>query len=405
MLSNDVLLQAKGISKSYSGAMHPFQVLRQRLFGYQPPIANECQVLKSIDIEVKRGETVGIMGRNGAGKTTLLGILGNVIQPTSGEVNRYCKVATLLGLTAGFNANFSGRENAYLFCSIQGLTRKEADSRMRDIESFADIGRYFNMPLHTYSSGMQARLAFACAVHVDADLIIIDETLAVGDANFRMKCYQKIDEMKSNGMTFLLVSHNPNLVANFCTRAILIEKGVKAFDGPTSEAIEAYKELRTEGALDENAQKNKHGIALKFAADTEATLKDIVLTEIELDDESAYQVSATLVAYQDLKSVVVNFSVRNSSGIALCAFHGDKAGFKLAELNSGGCQKLNMYFMKRMLPGRYYITFGIHEIIGDELRSIALLQNVLSFDVLGELSMTGIVNLNMHAHFELDKSE
>ncbi len=245
-MSSDLLLRATGLSKVYAGSKKPLSTLRHALFGTETASADQFLVLSDIDIEIRSGETVGIMGRNGAGKTTLLGILGNVIQPTTGTVERNGRIATLLGLTAGFNPNFSGRENAYLFCSIQGIDRARTDLRIGAIEAFADLGRYFEMPLQSYSSGMQSRLAFACAVHVDANLIIIDETLAVGDANFRMKCYDRIRQMKEDGQTFLLVSHNQNLVANFCTRGIVLEGGRKVFDGTTFDAVECYKRVRTE---------------------------------------------------------------------------------------------------------------------------------------------------------------
>ena len=197
-MSSKVLLRATGIYKTYTGTKNPIATLNHALFGSKSDAADEYPVLNNITLEIKQGESVGIMGRNGAGKTTLLGILGNVIEATEGRVERFGQIATLLGLTAGFNPNFSGRENTYLFCSIQGLSRSQTDERIDDIESFADLDRYFELPLRTYSSGMQSRLAFACAVHVDADLIIIDETLAVGDANFRMKCYDRIRQMKES---------------------------------------------------------------------------------------------------------------------------------------------------------------------------------------------------------------
>ncbi|HSV80316.1 MAG TPA: ATP-binding cassette domain-containing protein, partial [Ramlibacter sp.] len=150
-MSSEILLRATGIEKVYTGTRHPLATLRQALFGTPAQAADRYPVLSSIDLTISRGETVGIMGRNGAGKTTLLGILGNVIQPTAGKVERFGRIATLLGLTAGFNPNFSGRENAYLFCSIQGLTRQETDARIDRIEAFADLGRYFDLPLRTYS--------------------------------------------------------------------------------------------------------------------------------------------------------------------------------------------------------------------------------------------------------------
>ncbi|PTU04023.1 ABC transporter ATP-binding protein, partial [Pseudomonas sp. HMWF031] len=236
-----LLLEAANISKSYASSLRPLTVFFDALLKRTSKGVGGKKVLDGISLDVRSGETVGIIGRNGAGKSTLLGILGNVIEPTGGQVSRFGRIATLLGLTAGFNMSFTGRENAYLFCSIQGINKQGTDSRIASIIEFADLGEYFDQPMRTYSSGMQSRLAFACAVHVDADLIIIDETLAVGDASFRMKCYDRIREMRDAGQTFLLVTHNQNLLANFCTRAIVIEGGKKIHDGSVFDAIEVYK--------------------------------------------------------------------------------------------------------------------------------------------------------------------
>ncbi|UIJ87200.1 ABC transporter ATP-binding protein [Rhizobium leguminosarum] len=231
-MSSDLLLEARGVSKSYSMSLSPRERFFEAVFGWTPDKPYHV-VLDNIDIEVRRGETLGIMGRNGAGKTTLLGILGNVIEPSSGSsITRYGTIAVLLAVGAGFNPQFTGRQNAELFCSLMGLSSVETAARMGAIIAFAELDDYFDMPLRTYSSGMMARLSFACAIHVDADIVIIDETLAVGDANFRVRCYDRIQQMQRNGQTFLLVSHSPNLVANFCTRTIVIEKGRKVFDGP-----------------------------------------------------------------------------------------------------------------------------------------------------------------------------
>jgi ABC-type polysaccharide/polyol phosphate transport system, ATPase component len=394
-MSSEILLQATGIEKVYTGTQHPLATLRQALFGTPTQAIDRYPVLSAIDLTIRRGETVGIMGRNGAGKTTLLGILGNVIQPSAGTVQRFGRIAALLGLTAGFNPNFSGRENAYLFCSIQGLTRPEADARIGDIEAFADLGRYFDLPLRTYSSGMQSRLAFACAIHVDSDLIIIDETLAVGDANFRMKCYDRIRHMKQTGQTFLMVSHNHNLVANFCTRGVVLEGGAKVFDGSTFEAVEAYKRIRTEAMGDDDLKARVNKSALAAGLRHEVVLDKFVLSEEQDSDERTGVVTARLRASADIEHIAVNFGITHQSGITVCALDGARFGLNLKRLAKGDERRLQMRFAKRLLPGRYFISCVVNQLIGDVTKPVSLYQNFLSFDIGGSDVMSGLADLAM----------
>jgi ABC-type polysaccharide/polyol phosphate transport system ATPase subunit len=402
-MSSDLLLNATDLRKVYSGSTHPLATLRHALFGSPSDATDEYPVLTGIDLSIRRGETVGIMGRNGAGKTTLLGILGNVIQPTGGTVERFGRIATLLGLTAGFNPNFSGRENAYLFCSIQGLSHLETDARIGDIETFADLGRYFDLPLRTYSSGMQSRLAFACAVHVGADLIIIDETLAVGDANFRMKCYDRIRHMKDEGQTFLLVSHNQNLVANFCTRGIVLDGGQKVFDGATFEAVEVYKRIRTV-AMGDTDLKGKVLAANGDTLSSNIVLEDFELVERTVDGESCGLLSATLQAKETIANVTINFGISNHHGIVVCAWDGARAGLVIPALKNSKKYTVEMVFRKRLLPGKYFVSCIVHELIGDVTKPLALYQNFLSFEILGDNSMSGIANLNISVRIN-DPSE
>jgi ABC-type polysaccharide/polyol phosphate transport system ATPase subunit len=395
-MSSDLLLRARGIAKVYTGSQHPLATLRQALFGTRPGAIDQYPVLHDVDLDVQRGETVGIMGRNGAGKTTLLGILGNVIQPTAGEVQRFGRVATLLGLTAGFNVNFSGRENAFLFCSIQGLDKSQAQERMDRIEAFADLGRYFDVPLRTYSSGMQARLAFACAIHVDSDLIIIDETLAVGDANFRMKCYDRIRHMKNSGQTFLLVSHNQNMVANFCTRGVVLEGGAKVFDGPTFQAVEAYKKIRTEAMGDDDlVGKVRKGAGAGSELPHHAVLDRFALTERTEGGEAVGVVRGRLLARRPIEHLGINFGITNQHGITVCALDGARAGLELSDLRAGDERQVEMVFARRLLPGRYFVSCVVHELVGDVTRPLSLYQNFLHFDVAGGDAMTGVADLGM----------
>jgi ABC-type polysaccharide/polyol phosphate transport system ATPase subunit len=398
-MSSELLLRATRVQKTYAGSTHPMATLMHALFGRRMEKRESFKVLHHISLDIHRGETVGIMGQNGAGKTTLLGILGNVIEATGGTVERFGRIATLLGLTAGFNPNFTGRDNAYLFCSIQGLSRKQTDARIDDIRKFADLGRYFDLPLRTYSSGMQARLAFACAVHVSADLIIIDETLAVGDANFRMKCYDRIRRMKADGQTFLLVSHSPNLVANFCTRGIVLDQGHVAFDGNTPEAIDCYKKLRLEATKAEHMQVRHLEDDPEESSDEETQLSDFSLSEEASPHGPVGVITATLTARRDMENVTLNFSVLNGQGIVVCAYDGVKADQFIPELKQDTPYPVRMLFAKTMLPGRYFFTCYVRELVGDEARAHSIHQNFLSVEIPGESSLSGLANLDLRLEF------
>jgi lipopolysaccharide transport system ATP-binding protein len=212
----------------------------QRLIGKPPHTYHrEFWALRDVSFEVRRGETFGIIGRNGAGKSTLLQILCGTLHPNSGSVTTNGRVAALLELGSGFNPEFSGRENVYLYASVLGLSRKEVDDRFDDIAAFADIGDFIDQPIKTYSTGMVVRLAFAVIAHVDADILVIDEALAVGDAFFVQKCMRFLRRFMETG-TILFVSHNTGAVINLCQRAIWLHGGAIRALGPSKEVAEAY---------------------------------------------------------------------------------------------------------------------------------------------------------------------
>jgi lipopolysaccharide transport system ATP-binding protein len=212
----------------------------QRLIGKPPhTYYREFWALRDVSFEVRKGETVGIIGRNGAGKSTLLQILCGTLRPNSGAVTMTGRIAALLELGAGFNPEFSGRENVYLYASVLGLSRKDVAHRFDDIAAFADIGDFIDQPIKTYSTGMVIRLAFAVITHVDADILVIDEALAVGDAFFVQKCMRFLRRFMETG-TILFVSHDTGAVINLCQRAMWLEDGAIRALGPPKEIAEAY---------------------------------------------------------------------------------------------------------------------------------------------------------------------
>jgi ABC-type polysaccharide/polyol phosphate transport system ATPase subunit len=397
-MSSELLLQARGLTKRYTSIRHPFAQLTQALFGVSAPTHEIYQVLTQVDLTIHRGETLGIIGRNGAGKTTLLGILGKVIESTSGTIVRNCRMATLLELTTGFNPQFSGRENAFLFCCVHGLSRREASARMTDIERFADLGRYFDLPMRTYSSGMQARLGFACAIHVSADLIIIDETLAVGDAAFRLKCYDTIQRFQARGQTFLIVSHNQNVIANFCSRAIVLEKGRKIYDGAPFGAVEVYKKVRVEAGLaQDTAVQAGPDVGDESSSLPESLFLDNFMFTEEEDPMRGRLgiIEARLVAKATIQNPAISFGIRSQDGIVVCSYNSSSVVNSVPSLGQGESLPVRMTFRNRMLSGSYFVSAATYELLGDVAVQKSLHQNVLRFDVVSRAEMAGLVNLEM----------
>lgn len=239
MSSEDIVLSVDNISKCFEMYDKPLDRLFQTLCAGKKKFYREFWALKNVSFTLRKGECIGILGRNGAGKSTLLQIVTGVLAPTGGAVSVTGKVAALLELGSGFNPEFTGRENIYMNASILGLSKEEIDAKYDDIVRFADIGDFIDQPVKTYSSGMAVRLAFAVVAHVDADVLIVDEALSVGDAFFQQKCMRFIRKFKKEH-TILFVSHDTGAVVNLCTSAILLEQGSIVKRGSAKEVSEYY---------------------------------------------------------------------------------------------------------------------------------------------------------------------
>nr|WP_219908325.1 ABC transporter ATP-binding protein [Paraburkholderia sp. BL18I3N2] len=264
MVLDDIAIHVRDLSKRYELYAKPHHRLAQMLLRGRRQFFGEFWPLRNISFNVKKGEAVGIVGRNGAGKSTLLQIIAGVLSPTQGDVEVHGRVAALLELGSGFNPEFTGRENAYLNGSILGLTRKEMDAAMPEIIRFAAIGDFFDQPVKHYSSGMMVRVAFAVQVQLNPDVLIVDEALAVGDALFQKRCYQRIRQLRDRGVAILFVSHDIESVRTFTDRAILLHHGEVMAAGPSGEVVLAYRKLLHD---EENLAKQKeiaeHKQALK----------------------------------------------------------------------------------------------------------------------------------------------
>ena len=228
------------VYKTFNIYMDKANSLKEKMLFWKRNRKEKREVLKDINITIKNGEAVGLIGVNGSGKSTLLKLMTKIIYPNQGKIETYGKLTSLLELGAGFHPDFSGRENIYFNASIFGLTRKQIDERLNDIIEFSELGAYIDNPVRTYSSGMYMRLAFAVAINVDADILLVDEVLAVGDQHFQEKCIAKMKELKKQGKTMVFVTHSLGTVKDFCNRAVWLNNGVIKMDGNPDEVIDAY---------------------------------------------------------------------------------------------------------------------------------------------------------------------
>ncbi len=240
---NDIAISVKNISKSYRMYPSPKEKLKELLHPFGKKYHKEFWALRDVSLDVKKGECIGIIGRNGSGKSTLLQIICGVLQSTSGEAKVSGRISALLELGAGFNREFSGRENVHMNGALMGLPKEEMDEKFQAIADFADIGQFIEQPVKTYSSGMYVRLAFACAVNVDPDILIVDEALSVGDEAFQRKCYARITNFKERGKTILFVSHSAAAIVQLCDRAVLFERGQLLLEGTPKLVVSKYQQL------------------------------------------------------------------------------------------------------------------------------------------------------------------
>lgn len=266
MPSSPVIV-VRNVSKKFRLFASPKERFLEALHPLRKQYHHEFLALRDVSFQIQQGEILGILGRNGSGKSTLLQIICGVMQATSGEVEAKGRIAALLELGAGFNPEFTGRGNIILNGAIMGFSRKEMLRRLPEIEAFADIGEFFDQPVKTYSSGMFIRVAFAAAIHVDPDILVVDEALAVGDAKFQRKCLMQIEKIRANGATILFVSHSLETITSLCSRAIILENGTLFADGESKPIAEKYLNLLFSEVKAETPEESAQGNSLPVAGD------------------------------------------------------------------------------------------------------------------------------------------
>lgn len=287
MSSKDIVISFRNVTKTYRIFRHTGERLKQALSLGLLNYHREFTALKNISFDVRRGETIGVVGRNGAGKSTLLQLICGILKPSSGTIQVNGRISAMLELGAGFNPEFTGRENACFQGSLMGYTEMQMRDRFHKIESFADIGEFIDQPVRTYSSGMLVRLAFAVATHVAPDVLIIDEVLAVGDASFQQKCIDLVHRLQSTGTTIVVVSHDPYHIERMCHKAAVLRQGQLSDFRPAKHILMNYhemiqEELAQSPAIMESSREGTHEVSFErvFIETTSGTeVKSVMCTE------------------------------------------------------------------------------------------------------------------------------
>lgn len=348
----DSPVRAEGLVKEYHIYDHPLERLKELFL--KTARHKVFRALGPVDLEMRHGETLGIVGENGAGKSTFLKLVAGVIEPTSGKITVNGKVSSILELGTGFNPEFTGRENVLLNGALLGLSSADVGKRLQKIERFADIGEFFDMPAKMYSTGMYLRLAFSLAVHVDADIIVVDEALAVGDGAYEKKCIDRIWDLRRRGTTILFCSHSLYTVANFCDRVMWLKEGRMQDLGETKEVISRYEDYLREK---ERVEKEEMPVLTRNVEKKIAEVKEMRILEDGKPMEKSIHHSANIeliVDFDIFEDVVVHvgFAVDRNDGLCCFADSTQKQG--LAPFQGTGNKTLSILFRDFPLLGGAY---------------------------------------------------
>lgn len=409
---DDIAIRVENLSKCYQIYDTPRDRLKQfilprlhHLTGQTPrQYFREFWALKDVSFEVKKGETIGIIGRNGSGKSTLLQLICGTLSPTSGSITTNGRIAALLELGSGFNPEFTGRENVYMNASVLGLSKEEIDTRFDDIATFADIGNFIERPVKTYSSGMMVRLAFAVQAQVEPDILIVDEALAVGDAKFQAKCFDRLHQLKDGGTSILLVTHSSEQIVTHCSEAILLDGGDVIEHGEPRYVVNHYmdllfgKERKSYSASAFSTESNSveptqdDNLSLNFIDDVfsshanyneheyrwgdgTATILDFyLLTDNEpypsvITSGQSVVLGVAVRFYEDLVRPILGITIKTKEGVTVYGVNSETLETdEIKVLGSKGTTALiKAEFICRLAPGDYFISLGLATRKGEEI--------------------------------------
>lgn len=420
MVDEKIAIQVKNLNKIYKLYDKPSDRLKETLGFGKKKRHREHHALKDINLTIHQGETVGIIGTNGSGKSTILKIITGVLNPSGGEVVVNGRISALLELGAGFNMEYNGIENIYLNGTMIGFSEKEIDEKMNDILEFADIGEYVHQPVKTYSSGMFVRLAFAVAINIEPEILIVDEALSVGDVFFQAKCYHKFEEFKEMGKTILFVSHDLSSISKYCDRVMLLNQGVKLGEGNPKEMIDAYKQVLVGQYTIEESEEEENNASEGAAAEgadkataqtgvnpelLEYGSKKALITEYDISDEKGTKTSAILKGstfhihmkvemVEDIAAPVFAFTIKNIKGTEITGTNTMFEKTFLEPVKAGETKEITFTQEMNLQGGEYLLSLGVTGYEGDDFTVYHRLYDVLNLTVISDKNTVGFYDMN-----------
>lgn len=424
MEERKAVIQVKGLEKAYKLYDKPSDRLKEALGLSRKKKYKEHYALKGVDLEIYKGETVGIIGTNGSGKSTILKIITGVLNPTSGTVKVDGRISALLELGAGFNMEYNGIENIYLNGTMMGFSKKEIDAKMDDILSFADIGEYVNQPVKTYSSGMFVRLAFAVAINIEPEILIVDEALSVGDVFFQAKCYHKFEEFKEMGKTIVFVSHDLSSISKYCDRVVLLNQGVKLGEGSPKEMIDAYKQVLVgQYPLPENDGQNLLNDDIESAAASVNEKKEVnqdlsvnpdlleygtraaVIESYKITDDMGRDtgtvlkgkkcsISMTVRFEEDIEAPIFAFTIKNIKGVEITGTNTMVEKAFLESVKAGTVMEITFTQEMNLQGGEYLLSLGVTGFEKEEFQVYHRLYDVMNMTVISDKDSVGYYDMN-----------
>lgn len=365
---SDPVISVQQVGKAYASAYGKKSLLKRLLLNRADP-GRMRWVLRNVSFDVRRGQALGLIGVNGAGKSTLLKLLARTSTPTEGTVHIDGSVSALLELGLGFHPDFSGRENAYMSGQLTGHSRAEMDAVMGEIEAFAEVGDYFDLPVRTYSSGMQVRVAFAVATAFKPDVLIVDEALSVGDAYFQHKSFARIRQFRENGATLLFVSHDPGAIKSLCDRVLLLGEGGVLRDGDPTEVLDYYYALisaredaaNPEADLGELGRRSGNGRARMISA------RLLGADDTNASDQPVFRVGETarlcveIESQEVLDGLTLGMTIRDRTGYDIFGMNTRRMGWDAIGNQPGVRRRIEFRLELNIGPGHYHISMALHD--------------------------------------------
>ena len=365
-MCSDIAISVKNLTKTYRIFGHPGDRIKQAFTFGRMRFHREFTALKDVSFDIKKGETVGIIGRNGSGKSTLLQLICGILKPTSGTVEVNGRISALLELGAGFNPEFTGRENVFFQGTLMGLTFAQMEERIDEIAAFADIGAFIDQPVRTYSSGMFVRLAFAVATNTDPEILIVDEALSVGDMVFQHKSRRRMQQFTDGGGTLLVVSHDRTTISAICDRGILLDQGQALKSGQPADVFDYYHALISTNSDDQISLRQLGASQIQVTSGTgEATVASIALLnehgkEVQcIDVGSAVTLEFVVKVAQALPGLVLGFTIRDSFGQSVYGTNTISYDKKIEEPQGGNTYRFSFTFFANIGIGTYSISTAL----------------------------------------------